>query len=75
MMCAQCECKRILNTKTKKYHDKDTYFKLVLNKVKITWDSTFIYTHWVPSLRKFFKNFLHVTHVHSYVAHVHPCEN
>jgi hypothetical protein len=31
--------------------DKRTYPKLVLNKLKVMWDSTYIYTHWAPSLK------------------------
>jgi hypothetical protein len=37
------------------YHNKDMYPKLVLNKLKIIWDSTFIYTHYVPNLEKLHK--------------------
>jgi hypothetical protein len=33
-------------TKIKQDHDKDMKSKLVLNKLKIMWDCTFIYIHW-----------------------------
>ncbi len=33
-------------TRIKQDHDKYTYPKLVLNRLKVMWDSTFIYTHW-----------------------------
>jgi hypothetical protein len=32
-------------TKTWQEHNKDTYPKLVLNKLKVIWDFTSIYTH------------------------------
>ncbi len=57
-MCAQCECKKTLfrNMKiTKQDHDKYTYPKLVLNKLKVMWDSTSNYTHWALSSRKLLK--------------------
>jgi hypothetical protein len=57
-MCAQCECKRTLlqkHDKNKTKSDKDTYSKLVLNRLKVMWDSTSIYTHQTLSLRMFFK--------------------
>ncbi len=44
-------------TKIKQDHDKDMYPKLVLNKLKVIWDSTFFYTHWAPSSRGFSRNF------------------
>ncbi len=40
-------------TRIEQNHDKDTYPKLVLNRLKIMWDSTSIYTNWAPSSRKF----------------------
>jgi hypothetical protein len=36
-------------TKTWQEHDKNMYPKLLLNKLKIMWDSNFIYTRWAPS--------------------------
>jgi hypothetical protein len=36
-------------------HDKNTYPKLVLNKLKIKWNSTSIYTHWALNSRKLLK--------------------
>jgi hypothetical protein len=38
--------------KKKKNYDKKTYPKLVLNKLNVTWNSTFIYTHWALSSKK-----------------------
>jgi hypothetical protein len=32
-------------TREKRDNDKDRYPKLVLNKLKILWDFTYIYTH------------------------------
>ncbi len=29
-------------------YDKKTYPKLMLNKLKLMWDSTSIYIHWAP---------------------------
>jgi hypothetical protein len=34
-------------------HDKNTYPKLVLNRLKIMWDFTSIYTNWAPRSKKF----------------------
>jgi hypothetical protein len=42
-------------TKIEQDHDKDTHSKLVLNKLKIMWDSTFIYTHVAFNSRNFLK--------------------
>ncbi len=36
-------------------HDKDTYLKLMLNRLKVIWDFIFIYTHWAPNLKKLLK--------------------
>jgi hypothetical protein len=38
--------------------EQDTYPKLTINKLKVMWDSTSIYTHWAPSSKNFSKNFL-----------------
>jgi hypothetical protein len=54
--------------KTKQGYDKKTYQKLVLNILKVMGNSTLIYTHWAPSLRKFLISNLHV-------AHAFPCVN
>jgi hypothetical protein len=37
------------------YHDKDMFPKLVLNKLKLIWDSTFIYTHYASNSKNFLK--------------------
>jgi hypothetical protein len=42
-------------TKTKQGCDKKTYQKLVLNKLKVMENSTFIYSHWALSSKNFFK--------------------
>jgi hypothetical protein len=42
-------------TKSKQDHDKNMYPKLVLNKVKVMWDFTFIYTHWALNSNEHFK--------------------
>jgi hypothetical protein len=40
------------------------YPKLVLNILKVMKNSTSIYTHWAPSLKKFKETFnLHMAHV------------
>jgi hypothetical protein len=41
-------------TITKQDHD-NICLKLVLNKLEVKWDFTFIYTHWAPSSKIFFK--------------------
>jgi hypothetical protein len=45
--------------------DKKMYPKLMLNRLKVMGNSTFIYTHWAPSSRNLFKKTsnLHVAHV------------
>jgi len=64
-------------TRIEQNHDKDTYPKLVLNRLKIIWDSTSIYTNWAPSSRKFLKKFPTYmwpmfTYVHPRVTHLWP---
>jgi hypothetical protein len=44
-------------TRIEQDHDKNTYPKLVFNKLKVKWNSTSIYTHWNPNSRNFSKNF------------------
>jgi hypothetical protein len=44
-------------TKTEQDHNKYMYPKLMLNKLKIMWDSTSIYTHWHITQGSFFLNF------------------
>jgi hypothetical protein len=51
---------------------KKKYPKLVLNKLKVMGNFTFIYTYQTFSLRT---SNLHVGHLHPYVAHVYPCVN
>jgi hypothetical protein len=41
--------------RTKQDHNKDTYSKLVSNRLNVMCDSTFIYTHWAPNSKKLFK--------------------
>jgi len=36
-------------------NNKKMYPKLLLNKLKVMKNPTFIYTHWTPSSKKFFK--------------------
>jgi hypothetical protein len=43
---------------TKQGYDKKTYPKLVLDRLKVIGNSTFMYTHWALSSKKFSKNFL-----------------
>jgi hypothetical protein len=43
-------------TKIKQDHNKYTYPKLVLNKLKEMWDFTFVYTHWHLNQGNFSKN-------------------
>ncbi len=51
-------------------HDKTTYPRLVLNKLKVMGNSTFIYNPWAPSSREFLKK------LPMYMwTHVHPCVN
>jgi hypothetical protein len=47
--------------------------KLVLNKLKVMENSTFIYIYWVPNLKKFIHKFS--THMWFMFANVHPCAN
>jgi len=58
-------------------HNKDTYQKLVLNRLNVMCNSTSIYTHWAPNSNKLKKKKfnLHVVHVQPCVAHVYPCGN
>jgi hypothetical protein len=49
-------------TKTKQGYDKKTYPKLLLNTLKVMGNSTFIYTYWAPSSKKW-----------PMFIHVHPC--
>jgi len=42
-------------TKIEQDHNKDTYPKVMLNKLKVMWDFTFIYTHCTPNLKKILK--------------------
>jgi hypothetical protein len=44
-------------TKSKQDHNKYMYLTLVLNKLKVMWDSTSIYTHWHLAQKKIQKNF------------------
>jgi hypothetical protein len=43
------------------------YPKLMLNRLKVMGNPTFMYIHWASSS--------HVTHVHSHVAHAYACVN
>ncbi len=56
---------------------EETYPKLVLNKLKVMGNSTFIYTYWAHSLRKFLKKLptYMCTHVWPMWTHVYPCVN
>jgi hypothetical protein len=52
------------------------YLKLMLNKLKIMGNSTFIYTHWAYSSKKLpIYMWPMFTHVRPCVAYVHPCVN
>jgi hypothetical protein len=51
---------------------KKTYPKLVLNKLKVMGNSTFIYTYQTFNSRT---SNLYVGHLHPYVTHVYPCVN
>jgi hypothetical protein len=55
---------------TKQGYDKKTYKILVLNKLKVMGNSTFIYTYQAPSSKKFF---LKTSKLH--MAHVYLCVN
>jgi hypothetical protein len=50
---------------SKQDHDKNTYLKLVLNRLNVMCDFTFIYTHWALGSKKTFQKTsnLHVAHV------------
>jgi hypothetical protein len=52
--------------KTKQGYDKKKPLKLILNKLKVMGNSTFIYTYWATSLKKFLKklSIYMCTHVH-----------
>jgi hypothetical protein len=45
------------NEETKQSYDKKTYPKLMLNKLKVMGNFTFIYTYWALTQRSFSKNF------------------
>ncbi len=50
--------KKIYNknmTRIEQDHDKNTYPKLVLNKLKVKWNFISIYIHWAPNSRKLLK--------------------
>jgi hypothetical protein len=52
-------------------YDKKMHTKLVLNRLKVMENSTFIYTHWPPSSNKFFKKIS--TYMWFILTHVRPC--
>jgi hypothetical protein len=61
-------------SKIEQDHDKDTYPKLILNKLNVMWDSTFIYFYWAPSLQKFFKKlstYTWPTFTHVWLVSIH----
>jgi hypothetical protein len=60
----------LLQKKKEQCYDKKTYPKLVLNKLKIVENSTFIYTPWALNSRKFFKKLS--IYMWPMCAHVHP---
>ncbi len=55
----------------KKGYDKKTYPRLVLNILKVMENSTYIFTYWAPSLRKFLKKLS--SHMWPIFTHVDPC--
>ncbi len=57
-------------TITKQNYDKDTYPKLVLNKLKVMSDFAFIYTHWALGSRKLLKKL--PTYMWPMFTHVWP---
>ncbi len=59
--------------KTIQSYDKKMYRKLLLNKLKVMGSSTFIYTHWAPSSKKFFKLPIYMCLCSPILVHVHPC--
>jgi hypothetical protein len=58
-------------TKTKQGYAKITYLKLMLNKLKVMGNFTFIY--WALNLRKIFKKLS--TYMCPMSTHVYPCVN
>jgi hypothetical protein len=63
-------------TKIDQDHDKDSYPKLVLNKLKVMGNFILLIPIRQLTQRKIQKTSnLHVTHVYLRVAHVHPCVN
>jgi hypothetical protein len=54
--------------KTKQGYNNNTYQKLVLNKLNVMGNSTFIYSPWAFSSKKFLKKFSNLL-----LPHVHPC--
>jgi hypothetical protein len=55
-------------TKKEQGYDKKTYPKLMLNKLKVIGNFTFIYTYWALNSKKFFKKLS--THMWPMFTHV-----
>ncbi len=64
---ARFYCKEII----KQGYDKKNYLRLMLNTLKVMENSTFIYTYWAPSFKKFIKKLS--IHMWSIFTHVSPC--
>jgi len=63
----------ICKKETKQGYDKKMHPKLMLNKLNVMGDSSYIYTHWAPNSKKKFKKFQ--IYMWPKCIHVHPCVN
>ncbi len=58
---------------SKQNHDKNTYLKLMLNRLNVMCNSISIYTHWALNSKKLFKKL--PTYMWPMFTHVHPFGN